>query len=182
MQQSQDDYIPVKFAEIILQTLLKPQTDNTEAIKDLTKSINELIKIVSAPPSNYELQQYLLENKTVLLNKIDSCIEKIETELKKEDDVNTQKRKEALQELKDLFETNKTMISSQMDVFSSWCEDRENDIEARDSDILDNISDRGTLNKNVQKLLYWNKIVLAVISIAFTLITAAISFLSLVLK
>lgn len=178
----QDEYIPIKFAEIILDSVLKPQADNTEAVKELTRSINELVKLVSAPPSNHQLQTYILENREILLNKIDDCIMNIEKELQKEHGEDGKSKKEVLQEIKELFETNKHIIENQMDGFSEWCEVKEKENRELKDNIYSNISTESPLNKNIRQLLYWNKIVLTTITIAFTVIMAGITFISLILR
>lgn len=177
-----EEYIPIKFAEIILDSVLKPQMDNTEAVKELTRSINELVKLVSAPPSNHQLQEYILENREILLNKIDKYIADIEKEMEKEHNEKENFKREALEEIKKLFETNRKMIEKQMTDFDDWCEIKEKENGELKDTIHSNISIESPLNQNIKKLLYWNKIVLTSISIAFTIIMAGITFISLVLK
>lgn len=178
----QDEYIPIKFAEIILNSVLKPQEDNTQAIKELTKVINDLVKLASAPPSNHQLQEYILENREILLAKIDNCIANIENEMRKEYDEEGKARKEILQEVKNLFEINRQLIDKQTVDFSEWCESQEEENQKLKNDIHSNISIESPLNQNVKKLLYWNKIVLSTISIAFTIIMAGLTFVTFFLK
>lgn len=177
----QDEYIPVKFAEIILDAVLKPQVDNTEAIKELTKSINELIKHVSAPPSNHQLQEYILENREILINKIDHCISNIENELQKEKGENNQEKKELLHEIKALFETNKKVIDDYTREFNEWCKIKESEQEKMKEDIRTSLSMESPINQNIAKLVYWNKMVLTAISIAFSIIMAGITFITIIL-
>jgi hypothetical protein len=184
---SQDEYIPAKFVETILATIIKPQEDNLEAIKELTKSINELLSYVTAPPSRAQLYDIIMKNREVISEKIDECIKTLDSVLEKKINIISDNEKNMLLEIKRLFEDNREMIEQ----LKTWRNEDvlQNVLQNKDfQDRLESVFQEGSplydkimkITSDIEELKYHNKLVLTVISVAFSIIMAAISYVTLV--
>jgi DNA-binding PadR family transcriptional regulator len=181
---AQDEYIPAKFVETILATIIKPQEDNLEAIKELTKSINELLTYVTAPPSRSQLYDIIMKNREVISEKIDECIKTLDVLLEKKINTISDNEKNMLLEIKKMFEDNKEMIEQ----LKTWRNEKDILQNKYTQDILESVFQVGSplydkimkITSDIEELKHHNKLVLTVISVAFSIIMAAISYVTLV--
>lgn len=181
---SQDEYIPAKFVETILATIIKPQEDNLEAIKELTKSINELLSCVTAPPSRTQLYDTIIKNRDVISEKIDECIKTLDGLLEKKINTISDNEKNMLLEIKKMFEDNKEMIEQ----LKTWRNEKDILQNKYTQDILESVFQEGSplydkiikITSDIDDIKHHNKLVLTVISVAFSIIMAAISYVTLV--
>lgn len=181
---AQDEYIPAKFVETILATIIKPQEDNLEAIKELTKSINELLTYVTAPPSRTQLYDTIIKNRDVISEKIDECIKTLDGLLEKKINTISDNEKNMLLEIKKMFEDNKEMIEQ----LKTWRNEKDILQNKYTQDILESVFQEGSplydkiikITSDIDDIKHHNKLVLTVISVAFSIIMAAISYVTLV--
>ncbi len=180
----QDEYIPVKFAETILNTIIKPQEENLEAIKQLTKSINDLLTLVSVPPSHGQLYEAIIKNREVIVSKIDECIKTLDMLLEKRTNTITDNEKETLIEIKRLFENNRQIIENlkswyidKGDLYTKEFEDKLEDTFLDGSPLYIKLS---KITSDIEDIKHHNKVVLTIISVTFSIIMAAITYVTMV--